>query len=325
MNSNHIKGKRVLLAGGSGFVGSHLVKHFQEAGAEIFILDPETPRMARIFNGFIPRFTYYRSDLLNQYELHEIIAKVWPEVVIHLGASLNRERNYPNIYKGIYSDIQGTVNLMESISGTDYEHFLYFSSAEVYGNTHVPPFEESMHSKPVSPYSATKIATEQFVITCSAINKRPYTILRPFQLYGEGQSMNMFIPEFINTALKGIPFRMTYGKQTRDLVYIDDLCSAVLSVCLTKTTFNEVLNICSGVEVSMIEMAELMSELMGGVELLPGSYEYKGDEIWNLFGSAVKMKKMTGWQAQTPMLEGLTRTINWFRQNETENREHHES
>ncbi len=313
MEQGRLKGKRVLLTGGSGFVGSHLVSHFHQAGANVFIADQNHPRFHRIITDCIPKFSYYQADLRNRHELAGIIEAIWPDIVVHLGAYTALEPSFESAYEGINVDIRGTVNLLEALSVTDYERFILFSSDMVYGNIHVPPLMESLQLKAISPYAASKISAEQFTITCSEINDRPYTILRPFHLYGEGQSMKMFIPEFIRSALKGIPFSMTSGKQSRDFVYIQDACRAVLSACISEEAANETINICSGVEVSIIELAELMSELMNGAEMIPGALEYRNNEIWNMFGSNAKAARILEWQPEVPLLEGLTRTIAWYR------------
>jgi nucleoside-diphosphate-sugar epimerase len=318
MNPVRLKGKKVLLSGGSGFTGSHLVRHFNDAGAKVFIVDTKHPGAHRIFTDHIPALTFFQADLRNRHELADIIERIWPDIVVHLGAITSRESDYPAAHEGIASAIQGTVNLLEVLSGTDYMHFILFSSDEVYGNIHVPPFHESMHLKAISPFSAAKIAAEQYTVSCSAINKRPYTVFRPFYLYGEGQSGNMFVPQFIRKALNGIPSGIIPGKQNRDFVHIDDACRAVLSACLFKGARDEVINICSGEEVSLTELAELICELIGDTEFRQGTHECPVNETWSLFGSNAKAKKQLGWQPEIPLLEGLTRTIAWYRTNLTE-------
>jgi nucleoside-diphosphate-sugar epimerase len=287
----HFKGKKVLITGGGGYLGSKLAEYLFKSDAQINLMDISFNDLSIKLSNINKNFIKYNVDLANKAELVSICNKISPNIIFHFGALLNRERDfllYPKLYE---VNVQGTLNLLEALRFVDYEGFYFSSSSEVYGNTNKGPFHEEMIPSPASPYSLTKLMAENLIKSFSGIYHKPFTICRLFNFFGEDMSESFFINQLIGSLKKEKSFEMTSGEQTRDFLHIDDVVKAINCLSNSNHLNGEIINICSGRGIKLKDVAyEIASKLNKEHLLKIGAIPYRENEVWEMVGSNAKLK-----------------------------------
>jgi UDP-glucose 4-epimerase len=306
--AGNLKDKKILITGGTGFIGSHLLSSLRGTNsltATFYGDPPATPE---------PGVNWKELDITDLNAVINLIKEEQPQIIFHLGALLGAERSYEFAQKAMMTNLLGTHNLLHALgSHSNPEKIILLGTSEEYGNNKNIPFTEDQPVHPVSPYSASKASATQLAILYYELFKLPVVILRPFIIYGPGQSTKMMIPDLIKHGIDGRDFSMTKGEQTRDFLYIDDMINSLLSAAVSSGAIGQIINICSGTERSIIEVAELVHNLMGAkIQLLVGSRPYRENEIWRLYGNNEKAKKVLGWKPETSLEDGLNKTISWY-------------
>jgi UDP-glucose 4-epimerase len=313
---NTLKNKKVLITGGNGFLGSHLIRSLKGIVSLTATNYGEPPVRPE------PGINWKELDITDANAVQKIIKEEQPQLVFHLGALLGAERSYEFSEKALVTNMLGTHNLLHAlgIHSKYLEKIVLIGTSEEYGNSKDIPFTEDQPAHPVSPYSLSKAAATQLAILYHELFQLPVIILRPFIVYGPGQSPKMIIPELIKYGIEEKDFPMTKGEQTRDFLYVEDFIESLLSAAVSPDVIGEIINICSGTEISIFTVAELIHHLMKPkMKLLVGACPYRENEIWRLYGNNKKAKHLLGWQPKTSLKEGLLKTISWYR-NQTENR-----
>jgi UDP-glucose 4-epimerase len=309
-----LKGKAVLVTGSNGFIGSHLSRKLLEEGAEVHVFLKKDTNQFRI-QDLISELTLWYGDLRDYQSICSCIRNSKPQIIFHLAALLNVNRTPELIEPMIDINIKGTLNFLRGVieEKIDLESFINTGSSEEYGNGLVP-FNENQREIPVSPYSASKVATTYF---CQMLHKSmelPIVTLRPFLVYGPSQDTHMFIPSLIQHCLEGKDFPMTEGDQTREFNYIDDTVDAYIHAAVSRDAIGEVINIGNGIEYSIKDVAEKIVHIMGDpIRLLIGALPKRPGETKHFFCSNKKVKELLGWSSKISLEEGLARTINWYR------------
>jgi nucleoside-diphosphate-sugar epimerase len=290
-----LSGKRVLVTGATGFLGSYVVKRLVAEGSAVTAVSSSvsagTPkRLAEI----IDRIDLVEANLRDASSLAHVVANAQPELVIHQAAFTHVGKSFSRIDENVQTNIQGTVNLLLALNGS-FERFVYVGSGDVYGDAPVP-FREDGPVRPASPYGW------------------PITCLRPFNVYGPRQSPDRIIPELIISALSGRDLKMTEGRQTREFMFVEDVAEVFVRALTQPGIEGEVINVSRGEEVSIRELALTVLDLMGNpVQGLFGALENRPNEIWRMFGDTTKASQLLGWTPTTSLTEGLTKTIEWYR------------
>jgi UDP-glucose 4-epimerase len=309
LNSNIVK-KRVLVTGATGFIGTHLTHRLKELTNRLTATNfDDSP------SGLEQGFEWKNLDITDANAVQEIIKEVRPQIVFHLGAILGSERTYEFAEQCLITNVIGTHNLLRALGthNPELERIILMGSSEEYGNGKDIPFTEDQPPQPVSPYSASKAAATQFALLYQELFQLPVVILRPFIVFGPGQSHKMMIPELIKYGIEGKDFPMTKGEQTRDFLYIDDLIDGLLLAAASPNAAGEIINICSGVERSIREAAELIHRLLNAkMKLLIGAFPYRKNEVWRLYGSNEKAKQLLGWRPKISFEDGIIKTISWY-------------
>lgn len=303
-------GKRLLITGGNGFVGRHLLNHLHDSGSSI-----TATRFGEVLPALLDGVEWRELDITDRNAVEKIVKEIQPQIVFHLGALLGAERTYEFSERALLTNTIGTNNLLSALgkSCSQLERVVLIGTSEEYGNGINVPFTEDLPMNPVSPYSASKAAATQFALLYHKLFQLPVVIIRPFILYGPFQSSKMMIPELINYGLDGRDFKMTKGEQTRDFLFVDDFIESILLAATVKEAIGEIFNICSGTEKSIREITELIHRLMNhSMKLQIGLLPYRINEVWRLFGNNEKAKRILGWQPTTSIEEGLRKTISSF-------------
>lgn len=297
--------KRVLVTGGSGFIGKHLQKKLFNFSAFITIID-KNPQYAKSINAI-------KCDICDYKSLEKAIRDISPEIVFHLAANIDRTSKLDIIRNMISVNLIGTLNLFESLKNiSSCRSIIVAGTSEEYGNNQVP-FKEYYKEDPISPYSFSKVCASYLSKMLFNVYKLPIIVLRPTLAYGPGQKETMFIPTLINTLLRNEKFIMTPGEQTRDFIFIDDLVNAYIQAGLSKEHFGEIFNIGSGKAYKIKDIAYRIASFLDKRNFLKlGAKDYRKSEIMSYFVDISKAKNCLNWKPKIKINEGLKKTIEWY-------------
>jgi len=283
--------KKILITGGGGYLGSKLAERIVNSSSLIFLCDVKFNKLAKSLCEDHKNIELIKVDLTKKEQVNEVCAKINPDFIFHFASLLNRERDF-SIYSSLYEvNVKGTLNLLEALLSIPYAGFYFSSSSEVYGGKNQSPFNEEQLPSPVSPYSLTKLMSENLIQTYSVMHQKPYTILRIFNFFGPGMGENFFINQLISTLRRDEVFQMTEGEQKRDFLYIDDLINIIIAICKSKRSIGESINICSGKGIMLKELAMEIAVMNNREYLLRiGALPYRENEVWEMIGSTNKLK-----------------------------------
>jgi nucleoside-diphosphate-sugar epimerase len=302
---------KVLVTGISGFIGSHLVRRLVAEGSEVYGLVRNSSNLWRI-QDLKNQINLYYVDLRDFELVRRAVQDIKPQKVFHLAAYVDVSRSFEVMDEMVEANIKGTLNLLRALNGTGYDCFINTGTSEEYGDNPVP-FREKQVPNPVSPYSASKVATTMF---CQMLHKSmglPIITLRPFLTYGPGQEGNMLIPSLIKKAIKGETFEMTQGEQTREFNYVDDIVDGFIKASISPGAIGEIINIGNGLEYKIRDVVEMVLRLMNS-SLKPkfGALGYRPGETWHFYCDNTKAREILGWEPKVALEDGLKRTIDWF-------------
>jgi nucleoside-diphosphate-sugar epimerase len=305
-----MKGKRVLVTGGSGFIASHLVERLVKEGADVTIMTRydsvvKNIRLKHIWDSI----HVMEADIRNVDSLQQV-KKLKPEIVFHLAAYNHVGSSFTHVDEVYDVNAKGTANLLESYN--DYECFVYTSTSEVYGLQDKVPFREDACPRPISPYAITKYAGELHA-RLHAHMGRPVVVLRPFNAFGPSQTTKAIIPELITNCLAGKPIRSTKGEQTREFNFVKDLVDGFI-LAAEKKPVGEIINIGGTTEISIHDLILKIAELThtsSKIEI--GALPYRPTEIWRMYADVSKAKRILGWEPKTKFDDSINQTIDWYR------------
>lgn len=305
-------GRRVLVTGATGFLGSHVVRRLLADGARVTALaSVRSEAPARLIDvlGDVELVT---ADIGDRDAITDAVRRTTPDAVVHLAAITHVGRSFERPVAHIRTNVEGTVNLLQALGG-EYERFVYIGTGDVYGDGPAP-FREDQPVMPVSPYAVSKYAAERFCRMYHEAHGWPIVCLRPFNAYGPRQSVDRVIPELIVAGLHRVALPMTEGRQTREFTFVDDVADAFVLALTRPGIDGEVLNVCRGEEVSMRDLATTVAALLGtDVEPEFGALPYRPNEIWRMVGDGSRAEALLGWRPTTALVDGLERTIDWYR------------
>jgi dTDP-glucose 4,6-dehydratase len=199
------------------------------------------------------------------------------------------------------------------------ERFVLISSSEVYGTAEQAPMNEEHPINPRSPYAATKAGADRLAYSYAVTYDLPIVILRPFNNYGPRQHPEKLIPQFITSALEDEPLTVHGdGSASRDWLYVDDDAEAIEAAIEADldTVSGEVINIATGIDLSVTEIADLVLEALGKPASLKEHVDERPGQVQRHIGSTDKAARLLGWTARTRFETGLERTVAWYRDNE---------
>jgi nucleoside-diphosphate-sugar epimerase len=294
-----LKGKRVLVTGGNGYLGSYLVDALKKEGANVFVIG-RTKQSAK--NEFI-------VDIADEKEVHSAIKKIKPQLIYHLAATLNRDRDFKYHNEVMRINYSGTINLLRALQECKYENFIFASTSEIYGSNRTP-FHEKQFPDPASPYSLSKVFSETTIRTFSELNEKNYTILRLFNFFGKNMPENFFIPQLIQALKNDTVFKMTKGEQARDFLYVEDVVRAMLLAGRKSKARNEIFNVCSSQSVALKKLViEFQKRLNSNCKIDFGALPYRKNEVWNMVGSNKKIKSKLGFKPKYNLKEAINQLI----------------
>lgn len=314
------EGKRVLVTGAGGFVGSHLSERLAALGAQTRALVHYRSNGSWGWldsSSFQDKIEVIAGDVRDRERVAE--AMHGREVVFHLAALVGIPYSYHAPTSYIRTNIEGTVNVFQAAREVGVERIVHTSTSEVYGTARYIPIDEDHCLQGQSPYSASKIAADKMAEAFYASFGLPVTTIRPFNIYGPRQSTRAVIPTIITQALTGPTVQLGNLEPTRDFNYVLDTVEGFLRIAECPGAVGRVFNIGSGREISVGELAALILDLVGrqDVPIVCDETRIRPDngEVERLLADNRKAQDILGWRSQYTLEEGLVHTIEWIREN----------
>jgi dTDP-glucose 4,6-dehydratase len=314
--------KRILVTGGAGFISSNFVRHLLRATPyEVVSLDALTyagnlENLADVMSH--PRLSFVQGDIRDAELVGQIVADV--DVIVNAAAESHVEKS---IEQGgsefVTTNVEGTQVLLDAIRRNPVERFILISSSEVYGTARYAPMDEEHPLEPRSPYAGTKAGADRLAYSYWVTYELPIVIVRPFNNYGPRQHPEKVVPRFITQALQDEPLTIHGdGHASRDWLYVDDDAEAIEAIIETPLDriAGEVVNVATGVDISVTDVAELVLQMLGRPADLKMHVDERLGQVDRHIGSTEKMRALTGWRAGTSFEDGLERTVAWYRENE---------
>jgi len=316
-----VKTKRVLVTGGAGFIPSNFVRHILQATPyEVVSLDALTyagsmDNLAAVSSH--ERHSFVHGDIRDPDLVREVVAGV--DVIVNAAAESHVEKSIEaGASEFVTTNVKGTQILLDAVREQPVERFILFSSSEVYGTALYEPMDEEHPLNPRSPYAATKAGADRLAYSYYVTYGLPIVIVRPFNNYGPRQHPEKVIPRFITQALCGEPLTIHGdGHASRDFLYVDDDAEAIEAIIAADdSVVGEVINVATGVDVPVTEIASKVLEMLGKPDSLTVNVEERLGQVDRHIGSTDKAERLLGWRARTSFEDGLERTISWYRDNE---------
>lgn len=313
--------KKILVTGAEGFIGSHLV--------ETLISQGHSVRSLCLYNSFNnkgwlddlpPQIKQNNEVILGDIRDFDSVNKAMQgvEVVFHLAALIAIPYSYAAPESYVDTNIKGTLNILRAALLNNVQQVIHTSTSEVYGTAQFIPITEEHPLVGQSPYSATKIAADQLAYSFYCAYNLPVSIVRPFNTFGPRQSSRAIIPTIINQILaKNQVLQLGNIDATRDFNYVLDTVGGMLSFMGNTASLGEVINIGSGVEISICDLANLISEIAEfPIEIQVDSKRIRPEksEVERLCAANAKAFKLLGWSPAYTLKQGLENTFTWFQQ-----------
>jgi len=306
---------KVLITGGVGFIGRWVVREFLNDSFYVTIIDNlsnSSEENIKEFNG-LKEFRFIRGDIKDTSLLKNIFEQNGFDSVIHLAASINVQDSIDDPLSTFENDVLGTLNILECCKKWKVP-IVYTSTCLVYDKSNGKAIDEGWRTQPRSPYSASKLSSEEFVISYGHSYNIPYTILRPFNTYGPYQRFTGeggVIATFISRALEGKPLQIYGdGRQTRDFLFVEDCARFIKLATLNEGAYGRVFNAGTGRETDINTLAELISK--GRVEIIHTEHIHPQAEIGRLRCDWSLAKKTLGWAPDVSFEDGIKRTEEWL-------------
>lgn len=319
----NLQGKRVLVTGADGFIGSHLTEELVRRGHRV--------RAMVLYNSF-GRWGWLDDAPRDVVDSLEVVmgdvrdpngtraAMEGVDVVLHLAALIAIPFSYtaPDAY--VDTNVRGTLNVLQAARQLGTERVVHTSTSEVYGSARFVPITEEHPLVGQSPYSATKIGADQLALSFHRSFDLPVAVIRPFNTYGPRQSARAVIPTVITQILAGKrELELGALAPTRDFTFVRDTVRGFLAVAECDAAIGEVVNVGSGFEITIGDTAHLIAEAMGvevSVKLDPKRLRPEKSEVDRLFCDASKAKRLCGWEPEIGgrdgFVAGLAETARWF-------------
>jgi NAD dependent epimerase/dehydratase len=321
-----IDGKKTLVTGAGGFIGSHLTEALVRIGAKVSVFVRYNSRsdlglLDRLPSEIKQEIEVFAGDFKDPEALRGPARGC--EFVFHLGSLIAIPYSYINPMDFVQTNIVGTANLLNACRGNNVEKIVHTSTSEVYGTAIYCPMDEKHPLQAQSPYSATKIAADKLAESYHRSFGLPVAIARPFNTYGPRQSARAIIPTMILQALNGEKLMLGSLDPTRDFTYVEDTVSGLIEVAKSPYSVGEVINIGCGREISIGELVQVVLSIMGKkAQILKEDRRVRPEksEVQRLMCDNSKARRLLGWEPRINLKEGLSQTIDWFKSHAAEYR-----
>lgn len=311
--------KKVLVTGADGFIGSHLVESLLDEGVSV--------KAFVYYNSFgswgwldtlpktrLKNVEIFAGDIRDPNGVRQAVSGT--DTVFHLAALIGIPFSYHSPDSYIDTNVKGTLNVLQAARDLGTGKVIVTSTSEVYGTARYAPIDEKHPLQGQSPYSASKIGADKIAESFHLSFGLPVVTARPFNTYGPRQSARAVIPTIITQLLAGAKeIKLGSISPTRDLNYVKDTCAGFLSLAKSAEVVGETVNIGSGREISVGDLAALIMEIAGRKAVIRTEKSRKrpsGSEVERLLCDNSRIKSLTGWKPAFSLEDGIRRTVEWF-------------
>ncbi len=317
-----LKERRVIVTGGAGFIGSHIVDLLADAGNQVLVVDNlSTGRRRNLArhvdpatgNGVDRMVTLIEADVTDTATMHDLIIDA--DVVIHMAvACIRTSINHPEFVHEV--NATGTLNVCLAAQRNGIGRLVYVSSSDVYGTARSAPMREDHPTAPTTVYGASKLAGEAYAWAVNRTHGLPVVVVRPFNGYGHrapacGKRAEV-IPKFVLRTLAGErPVIFGSGAQTRDFTWVEDLARGIVAAASSERVLGATVNIARGQETSIRQLAEKVLTILGRGGELPVFDAPRPGDIDRQLADATLADRLLGWRPTVSIDEGLRRYIDW--------------
>lgn len=310
--------KRTLVTGAGGFIGSHLVERLVREGGRVRafvhynsrndwgnleLIDPTIKREIEVITG----------DIADPFSVRDAVRGV--RVIYHLSSLIAIPYSYVAPQSYITTNVQGAINVLQAAREEGVERVVHTSTSECYGTAQYVPINEAHPLQGQSPYSASKIGADMIAESYWRSFGLPVAILRPFNTFGPRQSARAVIPTIISQALKGGVIKLGSLTPTRDMNYVENTVDGFLAMASHPAAVGQVINVGSGCEISIGDLARLIIDLMGSKsEIVEDAQRLRpaNSEVDRLLCANDKARDLLGWTPKVGLEDGLRHTIAWL-------------
>jgi UDP-glucose 4-epimerase len=303
---------KVLVTGGAGFIGSHLVPLLLERNYAVTVLD-------NLYSGkrenlrpisMNSNFRFEQGDIRNKNTVHKALRDI--DIIIHLAALIDVSGSVADPFETHDVNVNGTLNILQEAVKNKVKKIIFASSTAVYGETRKLPIKEDTLLNPISPYAASKVAAESYCKAFAGSYGLDAITLRFFNVYGPRNENNPYsgvITKFLQKAHNNetLPVEGD-GKQTRDFIHVNDVARAIVSALDTKKSKGEVFNVCTGKPTSINEIVDALRTVTGKDLKVTHGPPRIGD-IRDSYGNPAKSTRKLGFRATVGLLDGLKTLI----------------
>jgi nucleoside-diphosphate-sugar epimerase len=313
--SSELSGREVLVTGGCGFIGSEVTKQLSELGANVTVFDNLSSGKQEYITN-MKNVTFVKGDQTNESDVQTVAKN--KEFVINLTALpfIPDSYYYPREFFDV--NVSSTINLMLALKHEkSLRRFVHISSSEIYGSARISPMTENHPTIPQSTYAVSKLAGERVVYTMYKEHDIPSVVIRPFNSYGPRITQPYIIPEIIQQILSGkTNLELGNIQSKRDFTFVDDTARGMILSLVGDGIVGETINLGSEKSVSIKELVKIISEIMNvDVSITIDPSRFRPHDVETLICDYSKANRMLDWKPEITMKEGLTKTIEWIKEN----------
>lgn len=318
----NLKGKKVLVTGADGFIGSHLVERLLKEGCDV--------RAFVYYNSFNSwgwldslsfeikaQLDVFAGDIRDSNGVREAMKGI--DVVFHLAALIAIPFSYHSPDSYVDTNVKGTLNVLQAARDLGTEKILVTSTSEVYGTAQYVPIDENHPYQGQSPYSATKIGADRMAEAYYRSFNLPVTIVRPFNTYGPRQSARAVIPTIITQLLAGkTEIKLGSLTPTRDFNFVQDTANGFIEIARSDLVVGQEINIATQDEISIGQLAqEMIEQINPQAKIITDDIRIRPEksEVERLLGANQKIKQLTNWTPEYDLKRGIAETIEWLKLN----------
>ncbi|WP_130470562.1 NAD-dependent epimerase/dehydratase family protein [Candidatus Magnetaquicoccus inordinatus] len=309
---------RILVTGGAGFIGSHLVDWLVAREQAVTVLDDFSTGsrgnlLAAMQKGDV---RIVEGSILDQQAIEEAMRDC--ELVYHLAVQCVRRSLGAPLHNHAVN-ATGTLNVLEVARQQRVKRFLYCSSSEVYGNSSTARLTEDTLCQPTTVYGAAKLAGEYYTLAYQRTYGLPITVVRPFNAYGPREhdqgDLAEVIPRFVIRILNGLPpIIFGNGLQGRDFTYVTEIAKGIGMAGLAEATTGRVVNMAYGQMITIREVARIIAEQIGRADLQPQFVDERPGDVLALHADTGLAKELLAYRAEIAFAEGVGRYLHWFKE-----------
>ncbi|RKZ02470.1 MAG: NAD-dependent dehydratase [Candidatus Hydrothermota bacterium] len=314
------KGKRALVTGAAGFIGSHLVEELVGAGASVRAFVRYTSRgdigmLEDLEGAVLDEVEIFYGDLRDKSAVEKALEDV--DVVFHLGAVISIPYSYLNPEEVVHVNVMGTLSVLQSALKFKIPRVVHVSTSEVYGTAQYVPIDENHPKRGQSPYSASKIGADELARSFYLTYGLPVRIVRPFNTFGPRQSQRAVISTIIVQALKAEEIHLGNLDTVRDFTFVKDTVRGLVKAAERDETVGQEINLGTGKGWSIGETARIVLDVLGvdkKIVVERDRFRPEKSEVYRLISDNSKAKELLSWSPRYSFEEGLKITVDWFKE-----------